>query len=354
MKVPIKRSLVSETYSIIRDAIESGRWERILPGERTLCNIFQISRPTLRRALQQLETEGIIVNSQGKKRRISKQPETPVKRSNEIHIGYLCPAPTHEILGYTHRKIAAIEHFIHQKQMNFALHSRPGCFTKSPAKALRAIIDETQANCWIVQQTNLEMQQWFESENIPTVISGTPHDGINLPYIDLDNEAICRHAVGLLIAKSFRYICYLTTNDFFPGDLQSDAGFLSGIESSAEAHGLIARHNGTRDGICAKLDMLLNAKETPDAFIIDKSNHAFTVTSYLLQKGTRIPDDIALICRTESLDFSYMKPSVAHYSRNTIELAKRTADLAAKIAIGETVDVQGTLIIPDLNPGESI
>ena len=354
MKLPLKRSLATETRSVILEAIQSGTWQTYLPGERQLCERFQISRPTLRQALRQLEIEQVVSNQHGHRRRIIKKISSKPPPAAKATIGFLSPESTKEMFGYSGRKIAAIEYHIHQKEIGFELHVRPGCYTKSPAKALKTLLEETQIKYWILQQTNLEMQLWFQKNQIPVVITGTRYDGIDLPYIDLDNASVCRHAVGLLMAKKRKSICYLTSSNPLPGDLLSETGFMQGIENGRGIRGKIARSNGTPEGIKRKLEAILESPYRPDAFIIDKSRHAFCVASYLLGKGYRIPDDFSLVCRTESLDFQFMNPSIAHYSRIIHELAKRTADWAIKLTHGENLDSRGALIIPDFVPGQSL
>jgi len=63
IKPPQRISLPKETYRVLLEAIENGTWSEFLPGERRLCEQFQVSRPTLRHALLQLEKEGVIRNS---------------------------------------------------------------------------------------------------------------------------------------------------------------------------------------------------------------------------------------------------------------------------------------------------
>jgi DNA-binding FadR family transcriptional regulator len=71
MNIPQKRSLVAETRNVIQEAIQTGIWKDNLPGERLLCERFQVSRPTLRQALKQLENDGTLSNQHGHRRKIA-------------------------------------------------------------------------------------------------------------------------------------------------------------------------------------------------------------------------------------------------------------------------------------------
>src|SRR6185503_7916079 len=66
-------SLVDAAVGILRRDLQSGIWREYLPGEHRLCERLQISRPTLRHALEMLRREGLIEVSQGRRRRITPQ-----------------------------------------------------------------------------------------------------------------------------------------------------------------------------------------------------------------------------------------------------------------------------------------
>ena len=69
-KLPQRLSLVSQAADILREQLAAGLCGDILPGERALCARLQVSRPTLRAALETLRREGWLEVSQGRRRRI--------------------------------------------------------------------------------------------------------------------------------------------------------------------------------------------------------------------------------------------------------------------------------------------
>ena len=308
----------------------------------------------MRQALKQLELEGVISNKQGQRRRILRRTPRDGKSLEKPVIGYLSPTSTKEMFGHTSRKISAIEYHIHQMDIGFELLVKSSCYTKTPAKALNSLIEDTQIKYWILQETNFQAQKWFQDNKIPAVITGSRYDGIEIPFVDLDNAAVCRHAVGLFLAKKRNTICYLTISDPLPGDLKSQTGFMEGINRGSGIRGKIARTNGTPDNICSKLDIILGTNAPPDALLVDKVSHVYCVASYLLEKGYRIPEDIAIICRTESHDLQYMRPAIAHYSTSTEELAKKTSEQAIKLVNGDKIGTSGILIIPEFVAGQSL
>lgn len=351
---PRKTSLPEETYRVLREAIEAGTWSQFLPGERLLCEQFQVSRPTLRYALQRLEEEAVISNQQGRRREILLR-NTRKQSSQEVSvIGLLCRRPVREMLGHTSRKVAAMEHVLHQKGFAFQVHARIGCFSVRPGKALETLVRESNVDVWILQETTHAMQKWFVQRKIPSLVSGTPYEGVDLPSVDLDNEAVCRHAVGLLLARGRRNLFFVTNRTTYAGDALAIEGFEKGIAASSSATGFILRHDGTPDGICKLLNHHFNSGKEPDGFIFNHSSESFTVMTYLLGKGYRIPEDLALVSRCQAMDFASLRPSMACYSRENDKVAKLTVDLAVKIARSQPIHKSEIKIIPAFIQGDSL
>src|SRR3954471_6721856 len=70
LDLPRRHSLSAQTAAAIRKGIEEGAWQEMIPSERRLCELFQVSRPTVRTALRQLAKEGFIAIHHGRRNRI--------------------------------------------------------------------------------------------------------------------------------------------------------------------------------------------------------------------------------------------------------------------------------------------
>src|SRR4051812_15274279 len=83
LELPKRLSLSAQTTNAIRKGIEESSWQEFLPSERRLCELFQVSRPTVRTALQQLAKEGVIAIQHGRRNRIlaaSRRRASPCSR----------------------------------------------------------------------------------------------------------------------------------------------------------------------------------------------------------------------------------------------------------------------------------
>ena len=89
-------------YELLRKHILSGVYEEgaLLPSENELCAAHNLTRPTVRHALDSLLMEGLIIKKQGKGSIVRKQPR---------NIGILSIAGTASAIGVRHLKTQIIQ-----------------------------------------------------------------------------------------------------------------------------------------------------------------------------------------------------------------------------------------------------
>ena len=77
--------------AILRDQIASGdlRPGDLVPTEKTLCEQYGVSRPTIRQAIKNLEIDGLLVRQRGRGTRIIERPEDKISPLIDIHFAEL-------------------------------------------------------------------------------------------------------------------------------------------------------------------------------------------------------------------------------------------------------------------------
>lgn len=95
--LPQRHSLVSQTAAILREEIERGSWPEWLPGERVLCETLQVSRNTLRAALDQLKRDRVIESVHGAGNRVNAQPPQRRTRLKATDVALLSPLPIEQL-----------------------------------------------------------------------------------------------------------------------------------------------------------------------------------------------------------------------------------------------------------------
>src|SRR5688500_12221839 len=63
LQLPHRAYVSSQLVASLREAMSRGEWQERLPSERMLAEMLKVSRMTLRKALAQLEAEGLIAPS---------------------------------------------------------------------------------------------------------------------------------------------------------------------------------------------------------------------------------------------------------------------------------------------------
>lgn len=325
--IPQRSSLVAETIRVLREAIASGRWQDELPGERRLCEEWHISRPTLRAALNALASEGVITISQGKPTRVAQQAAATVKSAPKtLTVGLLSPEPLHAMPPFALLWVDELRSQLASEGHLLQIHvGRAWSGGKNPARALASLTGTVPATTWVLYRSTEAMQKWFEERQVPCVVVGSLFKGIHLPSVDRDYRAVCRHAVGAFAARGHQRICLLIQEPQYAGDRASEAGFEEGLQAAAgrQVTGYIQRHDGSREGLLKALDRMLSARQRPQALIIARSSYALTVCTALLQRGLRIPQDMAIICRDDDSFLDETVPQIARYSITASTFAKR-------------------------------
>ena len=321
---PQRSSLVAETVNVMRRGIESGMWQDYLPGERTLCSMWQISRPTLRSALEILRREKLIEVGHGKRTRVLTPSAS--RHVSTLTVGLLSPEPLHEMPPFVtlwvdelRSQLASAGHLLHVQV------GRAGFGNKNPARALEALVNGTPAAAWVLYQTTESMQRWFAERSVPCVVVGSLFPKVSLPAVDRDYRAVCRHAVGLLRHRGHQNLALLIHKQRFGGDLESEVGFEEGLAAtqSRNVTGIVLRHDGSNSDICNQLDALLGLRNRPTGILIARSRFALVTLTHLLRRGVKVPGDMGLLCRDDDSFLDHVVPRMARYVVNPGAFAKQ-------------------------------
>jgi DNA-binding LacI/PurR family transcriptional regulator len=353
--VPTRVSLAEQTVRFLRDALSEGRWVERIPGERELSRQMNVSRPTLRIALEQLEREGLLNKSPGKHRQIARRPGGR-KLTASRTIGLLTPLPLQEVAPFALCWMDKLRVLLAAAGYPLEIYSGQRWYARRPEKDLAALIRRESAAAWVLFVANETMQGWFAKSGLSCVLSGTCHAGIDLPSVDVDYRAVCRHAAGQFLARGHRRVGLLLNAPGMAGDQESEIGFREAFqrEGNDGATPLIASHDGTPANIRKCLDGWLRLASPPTAFLVARSLPALTVASELQRRGLRLPQDVALIARDSDHFLEYHSPSLACYHHDPDTHARRIARVVIQLARGGGIRTRATRMMPTFLKGESL
>ena len=238
---------------------------------------------------------------------------------------------------------------------HFEIHAERGLYGHGSGAGLERLMQQLRpAGCILVSSTE-KMQLWFSRRRLPCVIWGSKHPGVELPSVDKAYRAVCRHAVGLFLARGHRRLVLLNPASGAAGDLESEEGFREGVaqhpQQDVEAN--IVRHDGTVSDICTIVTGLFKRRNPPTALLVSRAVNVLTVMGCLTRCGVRCPEDVALISRDHEPFLERMVPSVAYYVISPQAMAHRiSAAVVERVQAGlvSAIDYQ---IMPEFTPGET-
>lgn len=343
----------------LKQEINKGTWQEILPSEHKLSSEIGVSRTTLRRALAVLVQEGWLRIHQGSPTQILKKTESDMslKVGRTGNIGILSPCPLAELKHYALYWVDELRSILHE--LNYSLHLQHGkvYFREHTGRALSDLVKSQPADCWVLSFTSPHIQRWFQEQGIPTIVQGLPAEGVNLPFVAYDNKAVMFHALGQLTAKGHCNIALVSDNSESAGLVAFENTFLDTCRGQAH-RGVKGRIIKLRDATATNaknaIRLALKKKDPPTAFVVINSLFCMTALTSLPRWGYRIPNDISVITTFGDPSLEYLNPVPANYTVPYQQMAKKMADLALKLISGVGVVQAENYIMPKPVKGESI
>jgi DNA-binding LacI/PurR family transcriptional regulator len=354
--LPQRQSLVAQSAAFLNRQIEQGVWGEWLPSERSLCDLLQVSRNTLRAALVQLKQEGRIASVHGAGNRILATRGRRPSRLKSHDVALLAPLPLQQLRPTVTLWIDALRSMLGERGCRLHFFQGQQYYRSNPGPALQKLISQHRHACWILTLTNEAIQRWFEGSGAPCIVAGSVYPGINLPFRDLDHRATCRHAAGVMLGLGHRRIALVLPTQRRAGDIESEAGFLEAVRQSpqAGAEAVIATHDASVPGIVQALRRVLEQQPRPTALLVANAYHYVTVATRLQQTGCRVPQDVSVVSRDEDPFLSFMLPTPARYETSPQSFAKALLRPVLELLQGSGVTQPTLRLMPDFVRGESL
>ena len=343
LELPKRQSLAAQSAAAIRKAVTEGVWQESLPSERRLCELFQVSRPTVRTALQLLAKEGLIEIHQGRRNRLIGQNPRPSTNASRLvvlvsHTPILQTSLT-AYQGISEMRAHLTEHGFTTETLVCQMRS-----AKAQQRKLETFVRQNRVFCCVLLSLSKELQEWFATHSIPALVLGSCHAEVKLPSLDVDYRSVCRHAAGIFRGKGHRRLAFIVPHSGVAGDLASEEGFREGCAHGRDAtEPRIVRHNGTATNLAAKLDALFASPLPPTALLVAKPTHTLAVLVYLLRRGLTVPDAVSLIARDSDHLF---EEAISHYRFHDETFAHRLSRLMAQMVSQGYLRPEPNLIFP--------
>ena len=332
-------SLHVQLHNQLRRLIVSGRWhygERI-PTETRLSRHLDISRTTVRIALQRLELEGLIERTAGRGTFVSFQSRDSSSRSigyvtnsfhNEIHSNILSSAGTE-------LRSAGCQ-VIFSNATNRA----------EEATILQQLLDDKVAGlimwagAYPAEETQAVLREYRE-RRIPIVVVDRVIEGIDADYVASDNFGGSYALVSHLIDMGHQHIVHLMPNisSLRPVD-ERHRGYRTAVEDrglqaydpwmidppnrnefhETDIYSLVGVQS---EQIVEQVMRLMNAVEPkPTAIVCINDILAIITISALQQIGFNVPDDVSVVGFDDISMASFISVPLTTVTQNAYEMGK--------------------------------
>lgn len=349
-------SLTAQVSDSLREKIRSRIWGEWLPSERSLAATLQVSRKTLRKALAQLQREGTVEAVRGLGNRIVASKSRAGRATVEPVVVLLTPDPVEHMRPYTTLWISHLKSLLFEHGFRLRLVDGRKYFTRHPSAVLKKLTARQPAACWLLANSTEATQRWFSEQHFPCVVAGSCHPGIDLPQVDLDHYALCRHAAGVMLGAGHRCVALLNERAGRAGDLESEAGFIAGVRESPHPNAvpLVMHHEHSSESLSRALERLLSMPQTPTAILVSNGASYLTVISSLAQRKLRVPQDVSVVSRDDEPFLHFIVPRPAYYAANPHTFAKRLLKPLLQRLAGETSFPRNTRMLPTFIKGGSL
>lgn len=318
----------------LRQEISDGLYnnKQLLPTEQLLCQRFQISRQTIRRALSVLEDEGLITRRQGSGSRLREhvEPEALLNRTIAVVTTYISDYIFPGILQGVETVLTANSGapllFATQNQVST---ERKILQTLLTMKDLDGVLVEGSKTS--LPNPNLDLYQKLMERGVRLVfINGTYPELSGIPSVLADDCGGGRQLTEYLHRKGHRNIAGIFKSDDMQGTRRC-FGYMSALRDldlPLEDEHIFWYNTRTRSSFlsAAVVDSVLDGFAGCSAIVCYNDEIAIRIVSQLQKRGVRMPEEMAVVSFDNSR-YSELSPvritSLSHGDQNLGELSAK-------------------------------
>lgn len=332
--LPLRTSLHGQLLKLLRDGIVAGRWGETLPPETHLCRDFGVSRTTLRKALAQLARDRLVVlGGRGRLHQTRKASRGKAPPSGRV-VRVLTPYPTAAHGSLNTALLKAVAERLEPAGYRTEIECHPGIFRRFSASALARLDALPDTAAWVLCYSTPAMQRWFADCGRPAVVLGRTAEGAPLSSVQINYDAVGRHAAGLFHARGHRDMVYLIDKATSLGDRAVAQSFVSEARRLG-ARARVASYESEPASIARCVSGLLGARTRPTAFCVGASDTTLSVLCHLHAAGIKVPAEASLLAAWDDYTLDLTVPAVSRYRCNAGQLGRLAADtLLSRIASG--------------------
>ncbi len=356
LALPKRHSMIEQTTQTLRRGLLAGWWSSFLPSERKLAAELQVSRPTLRLALDQLGQEGLIEITHGRKTRIL----PPGDGGSTNRKGR--PATARKVIFLILHRLTDVISQNRVQECRIALQAggykvdyleEPYSHSRDRMALLATFLEQRKEATTLLIGATREQQIALSGLGARIIVLGSTHEGIHLPSVDSDYGAIGVHALQTFYRLGHRRIHAIFPDSSLAGDLRTEQS-LRDVVATADYRQVsytFSHTDGSTASLCRITGRLFSSRERPTALFFSRSFFGLTLLTSLMGMGLRVPADVSLISRDDSECFLHTVPEIAAYP---IDVQLVVRKIVRAIQMHSSQNGLATHFIPKFEPRQTV
>lgn len=343
-------SIASRIAMDIRSKIRGGTYSfgQKIPTERQLCDLYSASRGTIRKAIEILETERLLIRQQGRGTFVANPAHSRLKSSTTTLIGILVTEREY----YFEPVINAAS--AQASQQGYALATGINSTLELETKHIDAFIKNDIRGIIMTPRAKESTKNYERilENNIPVVFMDTLIPQLQEDYVSIDNRLGTYIAAEHLIKLGHRNIAYLGHCDITDYPLRPE-----------RRRGYIEACNENNLNICdgwiletddknypSLLANILKQQNRPTAFICYNDLWAIRLIKVAKKLKINVPQQLSVIGFDDSILASSFSVPITSVTTEKIEMGTSAVELIIKkIESPNQKTKKGIFITPGLN-----
>ncbi|MBF0795418.1 GntR family transcriptional regulator [Mammaliicoccus lentus] len=341
----------------LKDKIINNEYEygKTIPSEKKLQEQYNVSRYTIRQAIDLLVQDGYIIKKKGLGSIVS---DNYLKKTNHdtstkkigVIVTYLSDYIFPSIIRGIEKILGANGYSLILASTNNTHAGERRCLEMMIEQGVQGLIVEpTKSN---VFNPNLSFYSLLKSKEIPVLMINACYEELNIPYISIDDTKSGFLATSYLLDEGHDDIVLITKIDDMQGKFRMK-GYIEAFEDKGaifKGENIFTYTTETKDKVLDLIiNELLNHEINPTAFVCYNDDIAYSFIKRLKENGKCVPDDYSVVGEDNSIlsqleDISLTTTS--HPQENLgVEAARWMIKAINSGQIGETTIMDTEIII---------
>src|SRR6185503_5262766 len=158
------------------------RWREWLPSERALQRVLNVSRQTVRAALERLQASRRIVVEPYRGYRIKPQKRgrsnAPPAQLREV--GVICSEPVYRMPPRFIQVLDIFRALCAEAGLAVTVLEGQRFQRTDPGRLMPRLVRSSPKSCWVLVLANRRLQEWFAASGAPAVVYGNVYAGLSL------------------------------------------------------------------------------------------------------------------------------------------------------------------------------